>query len=119
MLYYNLDLDVVNLYKKSLDGYPVDCELETDYTVSQISGFAYCRAERIAVDRLHRLDEFKALIDQFLDSKYFENYVQLREEIVGSYSVEMNNEVSAKISKEEMIKQNKSVATAMSTFLNK
>lgn len=95
----------------------MESDLITDYTMYQIRSFAYCSAERTASHRLHRLDELKSVIDQIFDSKGFDRYVKLKEEIVDSYSIEEGVTADKSSNKKELSKHNKEAFQSLAQFI--
>jgi hypothetical protein len=85
----------------------------------EVRSFSFANAQMIANERIRRLDELKSVIDQALDGKkFFENYMDLREEIIDSHSIEDRSAKAKSITKEEMKKHNKQAFFAMRNFLN-
>lgn len=106
-----MDLDDSILYNS--DNKDLESERTNDYTAYQLRSYAFCRAQRIANERLHRLDEFKAVIDQISSEEGLEQYNKLRQEIIGTHAIESDSDKAKQMKKEEKLKHNRKAAQSI------
>lgn len=111
-MFYNLDIDVRDIYVEH-DGGDVEAGRQNDYTIAQVRSFAFCKAEQIAINRLNRLDEFRAILNDLYGSEKTNELKKLKEEINGSHLIE---EKAKKLTKEEMMAHNRKAVASFKEF---
>lgn len=114
-LFYLLELDVSSL--SGLGGHDLESTRTNDVSLYQLRSFSFCRAQRIASERLHRLDELKAVIDQISSEDGIKSYINLREEIVSSHSIELPKEKIKDISKQDKQEHNRRASQGLMNFV--
>lgn len=104
-------MDIRELYQSHSEE-----ELPSDYLFDHIRSFSFAKAQKNANERLHRIDEIKAVLDQAVSKEAFKDYKSLKEDILGSYLEEADVPNSPEAIKEKK-KHNRKAGLAISNFL--